>query len=119
MKTKDNKQGILELFSGETLRDEGIETSITHADSIIENWQQTAYQFLLRYVRENKNSKFMAEDIRNSSDGWVPEPPNNRAWGGIIVRAAKAGIIKRIGYKKVKNTKAHCTPAAIWESTIN
>jgi len=109
-------QKELDLFTGVQLRDEGIERTLTHADRVIENWQEKAYKFLLRYVDNNKDYQFMAEDIRKESDGIVPEPPNSRAWGGIIVRAAKAGIIKRVGYKKVKNSKAHCTPAALWEA---
>ena len=57
----------------------------------------------------------MVEDVREASKGVVPVTPSTRAWGGVVVRASKAGVIKRKGFKNVKNAKAHCTPATLWE----
>lgn len=102
----------LNIFEGERLRDKGITQAVTHADYQNEKWSENAYTFLLRYIRNNK--EFMTEDARNASLGIIPEPPSARAWGGIIVKAAKNGLIERIGYRNVKNSKAHCTPAAVW-----
>jgi len=95
--------------TGQELRDRGIEQAVSHAG---QKWTDQAYQFLLLFC--NGHAEFMAEDVRRASKGCVPEPPSKRAWGGVIVRASKAGLIERVGYRQVKNAKAHCTPAAVW-----
>jgi len=103
----------LDLFSGQNLRDAGMTKAMEHADEETPKWNYNAYQFLLNYTKTNK--EFMAEDVRLASEGIVDEPPSKRAWGGIIVRAVKSGLIKRKGFMNVKNAKAHCTPATLWE----
>lgn len=103
-----------ELFPGEYYRDAGIKKAVDHADETEFNWSVQAYSFLLIYIKSHDN--FMCEDIRLKSCEAVPWPPSARAWGGVIRRAAKAGLIKRIGFKNVKNVKAHCTPATVWET---
>jgi len=103
----------LDLFSGTQLRDIGINQSLEHSDLIINDWTNKAYQFLLDYIKSNK--EFMAEDVRMASEGIIETPPSKRAWGGIIVKAVKSGIIRRKGFRAVKNVKAHCTPATLWE----
>lgn len=99
------------LFDGPVLRDRGIQQATDHAGR---QWSDQAYDFLLKFLKTN--TTFMAEDVRTASIGFVPEPPSKRAWGGIIVRAAKQGLIQKVGFRNVKNAKAHCTPAAVWES---
>lgn len=106
-------QQQLDLFSGEYLRDLGIQQAMDNADYKCEKWTDYAFTFLLNFIK--MNSEFMAEEVRLASDGIIPEPPSKRAWGGIFVRAVKSGIIKRKGFKSVKNAKAHCTPATLWE----
>lgn len=102
---------------GQIARDNGIQQSLDSANSKVKNWSDIAYGFLLGYA--NSHSEFMIEDIRNASVGFVPEPPSKRAWGGVTVKAAKNGIIKRKGFRNVKNVKAHCTPATLWEVIKN
>jgi hypothetical protein len=98
---------------GQIARDNGIQKSLDSANSVVKNWSDIAYGFLLGYADSHK--EFMIEEVRNASVGFVPEPPSKRAWGGIAVRAAKNDIIKRRGFRNVKNAKAHCTPATLWE----
>ncbi len=103
----------MENFSGKELRDLGIIQATENANNKSEDWSYYAYKFLLEYVKLHK--EFMAEDVRNASEGIVEIPPSNRAWGGVMVKAVKSGLIKRKGFKNVKNSKAHCTPATLWE----
>ena len=116
-KTNHMKQLNLDFslpeITGEQLRDNGIERAITHANKIYDGWNERAFDFLLNYL--SSASEFMVEDVRKASAGKIPEPPSLRAWGGIIVRAAKAGLIKRTGFRNVTNAKAHATPASVWE----
>jgi len=99
--------------TGTELRDQGMKKAVDHADAIINDWSEGAYQFLLIFLQHR--SIFMTEEVREASMGIVPEPPSLRAWGSVIVRAAKSGHIQRAGYKNVKNTKAHSTPATVWK----
>jgi len=71
---------------------------------------------LFKYALNNE--EFMAEDVRAASRGFIPDPPSNRAWGGVFVSAKNDNIITPIGYKMVSNPKAHRTPATLWKSLI-
>ena len=103
----------LNLFDGPHLRDEGIQRAVDHADYQEPKWSYKAYNFLRLYIQGHK--VFMVEQLREASVGIVPEPPSKRAWGGVIVRAVKAGIVRRKGFCNVANPSAHCTPATVWE----
>jgi len=99
--------------SGNDLRDRGMQQAVEHADKTSTGWSDVAYAFLVEYLATHR--EFMTEDARLASHGIVPEPPSKRAWGSVIIRAAKSGLIKRIGFRNVKNAKAHSTPAAVWQ----
>jgi len=101
------------MNEGKLLRDIGISQSMENADNQSNKWTYYAYQFLLNYIKSHK--EFMAEDVRIASEGIVEIPPSNRAWGGVFVKAVKSDLIKRKGFMNVKNAKAHCTPATLWE----
>ena len=80
-------------------------------------WSEEAFEFLKLFVSVSRGN-FMAEDIRYASKGIVPKPNSARAWGSIILRAKKEGLIKAMGYDKVKNETAHRTPAGLWSSNV-
>jgi hypothetical protein len=102
----------LDIFTSQILRDKGIQQAINHADQVKPLWSEQAYNCLLNYIRYN--DEFMTEDVREASKHQLSEPPSARAWGGIIVKAVKCGLIYRKGFKNVSNVKAHCTPATLW-----
>ena len=103
----------LQIFSGTQLRDEAIKRAVDHADEVHENWSEDAYTFLKAFVMCH-NDEFMGEDVRAASVGFIPDPPSQRAWGAVMVRGKKAGIIKSVGFRNVSNAKAHKTPATVW-----
>jgi hypothetical protein len=95
-------------------RDDGIRRAVNHANYEVEGWADMAYEFLQRFLLFNP-LPFMAEDVRRYAEQHgVPIPPSKRAWGGVVVRASKAGIIKSCGYGMTSNPKAHRTPAMRW-----
>jgi len=104
---------ILDIQQAKELRDTGMRRAETHADAVSLNWSDRAYAFLVEYIKSHP--VFQAEDVRYAAQGIVPTPPSARAWGSVVVRAAKAGLIRQDGFKKVKNVKAHSTPAAVWK----
>ena len=101
--------------TGEQLRDQGMNLAIQNANNKVENWSKLAYDFLIRYSKTE--SEFMTEEVREAARGILPEPLNLRAWGSVISTASRNGMIQRIGYRQVKNPKAHCTPASLWEAS--
>jgi len=115
MTTNSNKTAgmPIDMFSAEYLCDQGIMYAIDHADYHSENWSGRAFEFLKQFILDN--SEFMTEDVRLASKGIIEEPPSNRAWGGVVVRAARLGLIRRKGFRNVTNANAHCTPATLWE----
>ena len=100
------------INNGTQLRDKGIKQAIDNADDTHERWSEKAYKFLTNWIKTQY--EFMTEDVRLASEKEIPIPPSNRAWGGIVVRAARAGLINKVGFSNVKNPKAHHTPASIW-----
>ena len=110
------------LFTGEELANQGIKKAVDHANRVTPKWAEMAYDCFLSYLGCCPSGyNFMAEDVRDFStrhypfmhDG-LPEPPNLRAWGGIMRRVQRAGVIRAIGTRKVSNTKAHCANATLW-----
>lgn len=104
---------MIKKLTGAILMRLGIKKAVDHANVAVKGWSDHAYNFLLTYSKTHR--EFMVEDVREASKGIVPVPPSTRAWGGVVVRASKAGVIRRKGFQNVKNTKAHCTPATLWE----
>lgn len=99
-------------YEGEKSRDVGMQQSLDHANEKIESWGDKAFEFLLEYIKSHPN--FMTEDMRKASNKTIPIPPSKRAWGPIIVRARREGLIRHTGYQAVKNKTAHRTPASVW-----
>lgn len=109
-------QQQLDIGFARKARDKGIKLALDHADKVIDNWGEKAYVLLKEFLRTNKGN-FMAEDFRLSVADKIDAPPHNRAFGGIFMRAAKAGLIERVGYAPVKNWKAHRANASVWRKS--
>lgn len=97
------------------LKDRGMRIAKENADIKIDGWSQQAFDFLKEFI-SFQEAPFMAEDVWMSAECDVPEPPSKRAWGAIIARAARQGLIRRVGYRETKNPWAHKTPATLWEA---
>lgn len=101
----------LDILTAIEERNKGIQTAVDHAGPV---WSEKAYGVLQNFLI-SQHGEFMAEDVRSYAAVIDFElPPHARAWGGVIMRANKEGIIKQVGFGKTKNVKAHRTPAAIW-----
>lgn len=100
-------------FSGERLKEIGMAMAEESANNKVEGWSDMAFEFLKEFIQGNPG-EFMGEDIRHASKWIVPQPPSNRAWGSVVLRAAKAGLIRRVGFKSVSNPKAHSAPCSLW-----
>ncbi len=93
-------------------RDAGMEAALEHADAVEEDWGDQALELVRRYPSDQA---FMTEEVRAwAYERGLPEPPNHRAWGPVMKKAERAGIITHAGTGLVSNPQAHRTPAALW-----
>jgi hypothetical protein len=99
------------------LAEAGMQEAVEHADRVIESWSDLAMQELSVFAQVN--AEFMAEDLRVwAHDKGLPKPPDPRAWGAVVNRAVKRGIIVRDRFELTKVPPAHATPRPVWRSLI-
>lgn len=99
---------------GRQARDRGMEKARAHADAVVNDWSERAYE-LLKWFLERTKGSFMAEDFRADVKGLLPEPPTNRAYGSVVLRASREGLIRKVGHGTVKSATAHRCFASIWQ----
>jgi hypothetical protein len=100
----------------------GAQLAIAGAECAANNagipWKELAYAALKEY--RNVSNTFMTEDISNYAyTKGLDNPPDGRAWGAIIHKAKKDGIIVKVGYAPKKTKHCHSQPISVWEFTKN
>jgi hypothetical protein len=105
---------LFERNAGTFLRDQGMERATQHADRVSAAWSHLAYEGLLAYVKQRPTSMpFTTEDVRAAVR--IAEPPDRRAWGAVVARAARAGVIRRVGYRQHSDPIRHRGISTVWE----
>lgn len=95
--------------------DNGMSVAALNADSKSARWTEDALSWVSVFVAYTQGRGFMAEEVRQyAHDRGLPQPPSARAWGAVMIRAAKNGIIRAVGYGLTRNPQAHKTPARVW-----
>ena len=105
-----------EIDFAKAARDNGIQQAIDHADEVNPSWSEQAY-YALKCFLDDGQGEFLCEEFRQwcEINELIPSPPHNRAYGAVMVRAVKEGLIISMGYAPVTNSKAHRTPATVWK----
>lgn len=104
------------LRVGKILRDEGMKQAADHAEAINHGWSELAIEFVRAYSVIHKGEQFAGEDIRMWAESkGLLIPPHKRAWGNVILTAAKRGLLRKVGYKKTCNPLAHEAIATLWQ----
>lgn len=94
-------------------RDHGMSLAVERADRDQVNWSDVALQFIRVYALKNRRVKFIAEDVVAAAlEYGLQPPPDGRAWGWPLRKAAKLGIIKQCGYGIARNR--HMSPCPLW-----
>lgn len=100
---------------GAKLRDEGMKKAEESAERKEFGWSDKAMIYVEKYCR--MFDEFTGESVRIYAEAMgIPEPPHKRAWGAIMLKAAKRGLIRKIGTQSVSNPKAHCAIATLWKA---
>lgn len=99
-------------------RDAGMAQALDHAEAVHEGWAEEAANALRMYIAAHPGKEFMAEDVREYAYDVlaVPYPPHCRAWGSIIAKAARDGLIERVGIGPVKTASSHMANASVWRA---
>lgn len=95
-------------------RDAGIATAVEHASAVMPGWPQLAFEALAEYAKHHPT--FTIEQARKAMD--VPPPPNTKAWGGIITKAMRAGIVEAAGWTQAEDPKVHANLVTLWHSLV-
>lgn len=106
---------ITHPFSGSELKQGGIQVAVDNAEQKHPGWQEEAFEALKQFLFWHK-SPFMCETFRAfaESECNVPPPPSSRAYGAVMQRAKKEGLIEHVCLKQVSNPRAHCANASQW-----
>ena len=94
-------------------RDAGMAQATDHADDVVPEWQDMAFDFLVAFAK--RHPFFISEDVSYASKGaGFPQPPTDRAWGSVYRRAAKAGLIVQHGIGR--SNRRHRSICPQWRS---
>lgn len=100
---------------GAVLKERGITLALRNANEVTPGWGERARIWMTKFVNESPNNyQFLGEDFREWVKDKLEEPPNKRAFGAIILWAAKHKMIRKIGHATVKNPNAHKCFSSLW-----
>lgn len=104
---------VLNVQESRLRRDAGIEQAEKSANTNSVDWVERAYRLFVKWLEAKPSGfLFMMEDARG--DLPIEPPPSNRAYGGVMLRAAKNNLVVKVGLCQVKNVKAHRCFATQW-----
>lgn len=97
------------LEDARVARDEAMQCVDDHAPV---EWKETAWDWLVGYLQSHR--EFFPDDVWRAG---LEEPPNARALGPLVKRAAAAGLIVKTDRTR-QRTRGHATPAVVWRSLV-
>lgn len=106
----------MDLFNQPPLtpKELGIIRAETKQEQIEPGWQDLAIEKLKLFIQST--NQFITEDFRLwAEDNGLSQPPEPRAYGAMILKANKLGLIRwNSTYQEMKNPKSHGCPKKVW-----
>jgi hypothetical protein len=96
-------------------RDTGMALAVEKADRDHEGWSHDAIEVVRQFCKSHgAGHQFLAEDIRLYAETLelLERPENERAWGAVMQRAAREGIIRKVGYAPARTS--NLSPKVLW-----
>jgi len=103
----------LAMIEAEQRRDHGIARAALHADIVVESWNASADRWLGTYL-EQQRGPFLAEQFVAWLGERLAAPPDPRAWGAVIRRAALKRRIVKVGYGPAASSNN--SPKCVWRA---
>lgn len=94
----------------------GMRRSLDAAESEWPQWADMASAYLRAYAARNEHFAGWMVVRAAANDVFFPAPPNAKAWGMVIRRAARAGLIEAAGM--TTDPHRHSNPIVLWRSRI-
>lgn len=84
------------------------------------SWKDLALDKVLDFIGgKSMVETFFGTDVREFAHAnGLPQPEDTRAWGGVMKRAEKAGLVKHAGYGLSPNPASHKSPVTVWQRAI-
>lgn len=103
---------------GAKLAGQGARRAALSAENANPGWQQSAYERLERFAAARKAQGVLnltSEQVRKDAEaGDLPVPPDKRAWGAVMMRASRAGLLVKNGWVNAEDPKVHANPVSLW-----
>lgn len=97
------------------LATQGATRAAEKADRVTPQWSKTALAFVRSYAMVHE--RFMTEDVRVAAEQeGIARAPDARAWGSVMLVAAREGIIRASGYAKQRAANCHGSPKTVWRA---
>jgi len=99
-----------DLFAGMALRDKGMKQVFVNSGE----WKDIAYEYLLKLTPRNIDitGEFIRVTIINAG---CPYPHHCNAWGPLIKKAARAGVLRFTGtYRLARTKKRHASVVRVY-----
>lgn len=104
-------QGTLEGFDAAR---EGAQRAIDHADKESKGWSDQARGFMAGFIVTVPH--FTSEEVWIAAEkAGIAQPPDRRAWGGVINGFVKRGLIRKLGTGFSKLARLHGNHIAVYE----
>lgn len=106
----------MKAATGQQLAILGAQIAASHVDRTTSGtWTTQAWEFFTTWAQARQGESFQGEDVRLAALGTVPSATDARAWGHILQRASRSGLIHRVGYAPVKDPRSHHCPKTVWK----
>lgn len=113
----DYKQVALRQAEAAKRRDDAMQRAADHADGVSPRWTDVGFEHLRLFAMQHYT--LTCEQVRKHAEAkGFPKPPTRRAWGAIVSRAVRAGVITQGVYEKATDPLVHCRPIMRWRSLI-
>jgi hypothetical protein len=96
------------------LRDHGMTVAENAQERRHAGWQDSAYAWLVNYTHEHH--EFTTELVRAYAEGNGLPPSTGFAWGAVIKRAVRDGLIEPAGFEASSNPSRHLGTVRIWRA---
>jgi hypothetical protein len=90
----------------------GMALAADHAEAVSPGWADEAYAALRSFAMQHQ--RFTSYDFRRAC--LIDPPTTAKAFGAVFQRAARAGLIVKIGYDS--HPERHLSPTVLWGSNI-